>query len=78
MITSRIVLTGEAIDTMASQAYSQYSSEDPLGIFPTFDELPERLKRRWREIGRLWLKSIVDKLSIVQEDVVPQVNIPTG
>jgi hypothetical protein len=49
--------TEKALNWLAAACYSQYL-HDPLGRLPHYEELPERLKHKWREIARQWLEAL--------------------
>lgn len=66
MANQHIIWTPEAIEWMAAAVYSQYIY-DPLGRLPHYAELPERLKNKWREIGRQWLDAVIPLLDISKE-----------
>ena len=56
-----IVWTEKAVEWTAAAIYAQYLY-DPLGRLPHFEELPERLKTKWKTIAVAWLEAIIPLL----------------
>lgn len=58
-----IVRVPSAVDWLAAAIYStRLSNDDPL--LPRFDELPDRLKEKFRQLSRDWLDAIIPILEV--------------
>ncbi len=56
-----IVWTPDAIEWMAAALYATRLSNS-IPDLPEYRELPERLKTKWREIGKQWIETIIPML----------------